>query len=166
MKQDEKKQLFKALLLLPINVVVIIPALILMFSDYQFRLPGTGLLVLGGLFFVIGMVLAVSTVRLFVKIGQGTPAPWSPPKKLITEGPYLYVRNPMISGVCFMLLAEMCWFLSNGIALWFLIFVLANSIYIPFFEEKGLKKRFGESYLEYMSHVPRWIPRSKPWRRD
>lgn len=166
MTRKEKKKLFQALFLLPFNVVIVIPALILLLSDYSFRLPEIGLLVLGSLFLFIGLWLAVSTVRLFIKKGLGTPAPWSPPKKLVIEGPYLYVRNPMISGVLFLLLAEMCFFVNDGIALWFLTFAVINGLYIPLFEEKGLEKRFGENYSEYKRNVPRWIPRSRAWRKN
>jgi len=28
-----------------------------------------------------------------------------------------------------------------------------------FYEEPALKKKFGDSYLEYSRNVPRWIPR-------
>ena len=30
--------------------------------------------------------------------------------------------------------------------------------------QPGLEKRFGEEYLRYKHHVPRWIPRLTPWR--
>jgi protein-S-isoprenylcysteine O-methyltransferase Ste14 len=35
--------------------------------------------------------------------------------------------------------------------------------YIPYSEERGLEKRFGEAYRTYKQHVPRWIPRLTPW---
>lgn len=158
----DKKKLLRALLVLPFNVLVTIPALILIFSKTPFRLSVSGLLVLGSLFFIIGLSLAVSTVRLFIGFGQGTPAPWSPPQKLVLSGPYRYVRNPMIIGVCLMLLGEVCFFLNNGLAVWLLIFVMINLIYIPLVEEKGLSKRFGEDYSAYKRQVPRWIPLKKP----
>jgi len=69
----------------------------------------------------------------------------------------------MISGVVLLLLAESLWFQSRPIALWMMIFVIANMIYFPLFEEKGLEKRFGEDYHRYKTHVPRWIPRLQPW---
>ena len=34
---------------------------------------------------------------------------------------------------------------------------------MPLSEEPGLSKRFGEAYAIYKRHVPRWIPRLKPW---
>lgn len=98
-----------------------------------------------------------------MKFGNGTPAPWDPPKKLVVRGPYRHVRNPMISGVVLLLLAESLWLQSWPIALWMMIFVIVNMIYFPLFEEKGLEERFGNDYRRYKAHVPRWVPRLRPW---
>ncbi len=47
--------------------------------------------------------------------------------------------------------------------MWFGFAVLLNVIYIPFVEEQGLEKRFGEDYVRYKENVPRWIPRLTLW---
>ena len=78
-------------------------------------------------------------------------------------GPYRHVRNPMISGVLFILLAEALFFGSLPILAWFTVFLVVNSTYIPLVEEPGLEKRFGEEYIRYKQHVPRWIPRLTPY---
>ncbi len=39
----------------------------------------------------------------------------------------------------------------------------ASLIYIPFFEEPELARRFGGAYAEYLGNVPRWFPRFAPW---
>ncbi len=98
-----------------------------------------------------------------MKVGNGTPAPWDPPKKLVIRGPYCYVRNPMIISVMLMLLAEVLLFQSWPIAAWIVVFFIGNSIYFPLVEEKNLEKRFGDDYREYKAHVRRWIPRLRPW---
>jgi protein-S-isoprenylcysteine O-methyltransferase Ste14 len=70
-----------------------------------------------------GLGLAVATVRLFVRHGEGTPAPWDPPRKLVVRGPYRHVRNPMIAGVLLVLMGEAlllrCWPLGGWMALYF-----------------------------------------------
>lgn len=114
----------------------------------------------------LALVLIVRTVTLFFSVGKGTPAPWNPPKKLVVEGPYRYVRNPMINGVLCFLLAEALFFQSWPIVAWMFFFFAGNSIYFPLFEEKRLLQRFGEDYAVYCQNVPRWIPRFKPWRQD
>lgn len=103
---------------------------------------------------------------LFWQHGNGTPAPWDPPQNLIIRGPYRHVRNPMISGVVFLLIAEALCFRSTPIGVWAAVFFLGNSIYFPMVEEKGLEKRFGDTYLRYKANVPRWIPRLRAWTGD
>ena len=110
-----------------------------------------------------GLVLAVWTIRLFVTVGKGTPAPWKPPDKLVVRGPYRHVRNPMITGVLLMLGAESLLLGSWPVAGWALVFVVINSIYLTMVEEPGLERRFGEDYRRYRANVRRWIPGGTPW---
>lgn len=111
-----------------------------------------------------GFALAVWTVRLFTRFGEGTPAPWDPPRKLVVRGPYRYVRNPMIVAVIVMLTAESLVFASWPLAVWMAFFFATNAVYFPLSEEKGLEKRFGEDYRLYRDNVPRWLPRLRPWQ--
>jgi protein-S-isoprenylcysteine O-methyltransferase Ste14 len=110
-----------------------------------------------------GLGLAAWTSRLFITVGEGTPAPWDPPQKLVVRGPYRFVRNPMITSVLIMLAAEALLFRSWPIVGWMAVFWLINAVYFPLSEEKGLEKRFGEDYRRYKANVPRWIPRLTPW---
>ncbi len=77
---------------------------------------------------------------------------------------YAYVRNPMILGVIIVLLGESLVISSWSIFAWAILVFLINTVYFIFSEEPGLQKRFGEEYREYKRNVPRWIPRSKPWK--
>ena len=74
-----------------------------------------------------GFVLAGWTTWLFVQKGEGTPAPWDPPRKLVVAGPYRHVRNPMISGVLLMLIAETLFFGSWPLLGWVVAFFLINT---------------------------------------
>ena len=160
--------LIKAAVILPGTVLVFVPAAILFFSkgtrfspDIQSPREVTFFLAMG--IVAAGVYLAAKTSTLFVKSGDGTPAPWDPPKKLVVAGPYRYVRNPMISGAILILLGEAVLFNSWPLFMWTIIFLAGKMLYLPLFEEKKLKQRFGEPYLEYMDRVPRWIPRFKGW---
>jgi protein-S-isoprenylcysteine O-methyltransferase Ste14 len=115
------------------------------------------------LFLFPGLFLFVSSINLFKMHGKGTLAPWTPTKYLVIKGPYGYLRNPMISGVVCLLLAESFFFQSAYIFLWAVSFFLINHIYFIFFEERILGKKFGENYLEYKKNVPRWLPKRKRW---
>lgn len=154
----------KAIIILPFNALVTIPCLILYFSGYDLRLNTVPLVVLGAASGIAGLGLAGWTMCLFEKVGKGTAAPWGPPKKLVVRGPYRHVRNPMITSVLIMLLAEYLILNAPVILIWLAVFFAVNTVYFPLFEERDLEKRFGEDYLEYKRNVPRWIPRLTGWR--
>jgi protein-S-isoprenylcysteine O-methyltransferase Ste14 len=112
---------------------------------------------------MIGAFLFASSLRRFATEGKGTLAPWDPPRRLVLHGPYRYVRNPMISGVVFVLFGEALVLLSRPHLTWAVTFLAINFVYIPLLEEPQLKGRFGADYVEYCRHVPRLIPRLRPW---
>ena len=58
-------------------------------------------------------------------------APWEPTQKLVVQGVYRHVRNPMISGVLFVLLGESVLTASLPLFWWFLVFAFINATYIP-----------------------------------
>jgi protein-S-isoprenylcysteine O-methyltransferase Ste14 len=161
---------FRAILLLPFLVAVVIPGVILWLTGpdtlglWQ-SAPATlvALPVLGGVLICLGLVLMVATIRLFVAVGKGTLAPWNPTQRLVVQGVYRHVRNPMIAGVFFVLLGEAALAASLPLLGWFVVFVIGNAVYIPLVEEPGLVKRIGDDYLAYRRNVPRWIPRVRPW---
>lgn len=119
---------------------------------------------LGALFVAGGFAMWVWTVRLFARIGKGTLAPWDPTERLVIEGPYAHVRNPMITAVLAVLLGEALIFGSTAIALWAAIFAVINHVFFLAYEEPAVERRFGEEYRRYKEHVPRWIPRRSPGR--
>ena len=162
--------LVKTIIVLPGTVLIFIPgAILLATQDSKFApelaSPTQVWFWVASLAAIIGLALSAWTVTLFMKFGQGTPAPWDPPKRLVIQGPYRYVRNPMITGALLMLLAEAILFRSLPIAIWMTVFFIGNAIYFPLIEENVLEKRFGDEYREYKSHVPRWIPQLRAWKQ-
>ncbi len=156
-------RLLTSIVVLPGTVLVFVPALILWATDGSEAAGdwigvGSPVFWLAGALGLGGLALAASTVRLFVIEGHGTPAPWDPPKRFVVRGPYRHVRNPMIGAVFMMLTAEALLFDSWPLGVWLAVFYLANAVYIPRFEERGLEKRFGAVYRRYMENVPRWFP--------
>jgi len=160
--------LIKTIIILPGTVLVFIPATLLFLADgtrlaADFQSPAVFTFYIAGVLFAAGGYLSIRTVSLFMTFGEGTPAPWEPPQKLVIRGPYRYIRNPMISGVILFLLGESILFNSWLVFLWTLVFIVGNMIYFPYVEEKGLVARFGDDYREYREQVPRWIPSLKRW---
>jgi protein-S-isoprenylcysteine O-methyltransferase Ste14 len=159
----------RAIALLPGNVTIVAPGLIL--ALIRGPDPGWGL---GGapaaLISAAGIVLIAAgfsiwlwTVRLFSRVGRGTLAAWDQTSTLVVEGPYGHVRNPMITAVAVLLLGEALLLGSPWIAAWAAAFLAINFAYFLRFEEPGLERRFGERYGVYRSNVPRWVPRRHPW---
>ena len=82
-------------------------------------------------------------------------------------GIYRYVRNPMYLG-----------FAAGWIGLW-VIFGHANmtaiaavaavalgvDLFVIFYEEPTLRKKFGAEYEAYLRNVRRWWPRLRPWNQ-
>jgi len=160
----------RAIILLPGMVTIVIPGLILWpgetdsFGLWQsFPASRVILPVIGGICICLGLLLMVATIRLFVIVGKGTLAPWNPPQRLVVQGIYRHVRNPMMSGALFVLLGEALLTASLPLFCWFLVAGIVYALYIPLSEEPGLSKRFGEDYLTYKRNVPRWVPRLTPW---
>ena len=150
------------ILILPFTMTVIVPYLC--FDSTHLLFPPQLLWKwVGTVIFISGLALFIWTVYLFRHIGKGTLAPWTPTQKLIIKGPYQYCRNPMISAVFFMQLGETIFLNSKGIAILAAVFLIVNTIYFILKEEPDLYKRFGNEYLEYKKHVPRWIPNLKPY---
>jgi len=156
---------FRAVLALPVNVLGVIPALLLWWSGrWRLSRPDELTLWLGLGLLALGLTLMTITIRQFAREGKGTLAPWDPTQRLVVNGVYRHVRNPMITGVLCNLAGEALLLRAPAIAAWFALFLLVNAIYLPFFEELGLAKRFGEDYRRYRAAVPRWIPRLRPWQ--
>ena len=158
----------QAVLLLPGTVLFVVPALILHFAAERsvwesVNSTDSEWFVVALIVAIPGVVLAAWTNLLFIRFGNGTAAPWDPPRTFVVRGPYRHVRNPMISGVLFMLFAETILFQSIGLVVWTAVFFVGNSVYVPLVEERGLRKRFGADYGEYCRNVGRWIPRLTPW---
>ena len=151
----------RAFLLLPFTATVVVPLLILAWTGEADVWWGSGV---GLVLIAVGLAFVVWTIRLFSTIGDGTLAPWDPTTKLVVRGPYLHVRNPMISGVAFVLAGEAVALRSTALLLWFAAFVVVNAVYIPLVEEPGLRRRFAEDYEAYCANVPRWLPRLRPWK--
>jgi protein-S-isoprenylcysteine O-methyltransferase Ste14 len=162
LKQPSLLKHLRDIVVLPFTVTCIIPYFIYQANDSF--LPANNFLKTVGIFFAFcGLSLFLYTVVLFNNIGKGTLAPWSPTQKLVMAGPYRYCRNPMITGVLFILIGEALTFHSTAILIEAVLFVVINTIYFIFSEEPGLLDRFGNDYQVYKQNVPRWIPRFKPY---
>jgi len=117
-------------LILPVTVLILVP----FFIERNISIKSIWTLLIGLFFICTGLSLMIITISSFIRIGKGTLAPWSPTKKLITEGIYGYVRNPMIIGVMIILIGESVAVLSSNIFIWAVVFFIINNIFLTIFE--------------------------------
>jgi len=161
-----------SILVLPVTVLVLIPTALVRVSNdicyaWMCAFPFNIIrLIFAILVMAAGLALFVWTNVLFSRSGDGTIAPWDPVRTLIIKGPYRYIRHPMIAGVLLILLGESVLLTSIPVFIWFVVFFLLNVFYLPFSEERGLQKRYGEAYERYQENVPAWIPREEPWEGE
>lgn len=115
---------------------------------------------------IMGALIIVWCSVDMVRKGRGTPAHMNPPKQLIINGLYRYVRNPIYLGALMFQLGYVLWFGSGMLIVYFLFFLLAYQILIVLIEEPILRHMFGEEYQAYCRRVPRWIPGLKSFRES
>src|SRR4051794_24568961 len=94
-----------SVLALPVTAAVLVPIWIARRRGISASAPGHPseffLAFLGIALGVAGLTLFIWSLYHFWTAGHGTLAPWDPPRVFVAEGPYRFVRNPMISGVLF-----------------------------------------------------------------
>src|SRR5262245_40227970 len=151
----------RAIALLPGTAAVVVPALILLGSgtDIGWGLGGAAAalpVLLGAALIAVGFAVWLWTVRLLAQVGEGTLAPWVPTTRLVVEGPYGRLRNPMIDAV---LAGEAALFGSLSMLAWCAAFLVLSHLFFLLYEEPAMESRFGEEYRAYAREVPRWLPR-------
>ncbi len=151
-------------ILAPGTVVGIVPWLLLQWSG-EAVMPSPSIWLIGLLPLLVGIVLYFWCAGAFTFIGKGTPAPIDAPVFLVREGPYQWVRNPMYHAGFYILIGEVILFHSLLLAGYVLLIGIVVHLFVIFYEEPSLRRRFGESYEAYLRTVPRWLPRSPSQHR-
>ena len=140
---------------IPIPLAIII----LTFASIKIELLSIGviLVVMGELLRLNGVRYAGGETRT-LKVGASV---------LCSSGPFAYLRNPLYlgnviiyAGMVLIAGGEFVWILlPTTLTFFFLEYGLIISL-----EEETLRKKFNEDYGEYLSMVPRLIPRVTPWK--
>ncbi len=143
-----------AFLMLPVIVTGIIPYIL--YQHDPFKIDGClyGLIPLG-----FGTSILLICVKDFYVSGKGTLAPWDPPKLIVTNGLYKYVRNPMYISVFFILLG---WIILSGSVFISAFTIILSTIFyfrVKLHEEPWMEKRYGNDWLNYKNNTPSWLPK-------
>lgn len=118
----------------------------------------------GAAFVAIGLGALIECFVRFALRGRGTPAPLLPTEVLIVSGLYRFVRNPMYVAVFLIVAGQGVLFGSTPILLYAACVWIAFTLFVLLYEEPTLRRRFGQQYSEYCTHVHRWVPRLRPWK--
>src|SRR5262245_20485019 len=110
----------------------------------------------GVLFVVLGLALAILSIRRFVLAGT-SPIPGEPSTALVVQGPYRFTRNPIYIGFILTyfglaLILTSLWVLALLVPV---LIVLQRGVVER--EEAYLERQFGEAYTKYRARVPRWL---------
>ncbi len=103
-----------------------------------------------------GAVLTTWSVVCLVREGEGTPAPYDPPRQFVRSGPYRFCRNPMELGNLLTLLGRALAGGSPRLLLASLLFGASVHSWVVLVEEPGLERQFGDRFRTYRRSVPRW----------
>ncbi|HET7279895.1 MAG TPA: isoprenylcysteine carboxylmethyltransferase family protein [Dermatophilaceae bacterium] len=119
----------------------------------------------GAVMVVAGFAGVIHCFARFVA-ARGTPAPVAPTERLVVDGLYRYVRNPMYVGVVTAATGQALWFGSVEVLAYAAAVWLTVAAFVRIYEEPTLRAHYGTQYDAYTRAVPAWIPRLTPWRAD
>jgi protein-S-isoprenylcysteine O-methyltransferase Ste14 len=138
-------------------IPLILLALVLADPSWMTFLGGVAVMILGEAVRFWGVAYAGSATRTTATAGG---------ERLVTDGPFGHVRNPLYAGNFFLSLGVMimCWPWMPWMALIYLLLFFLQYGCIVNLEEEYLSKRFGEAYTRYCANVGRWIPRLKGYK--
>jgi len=108
-----------------------------------------------------GLVPLLQSFLDFFRAG-GTPIPVAAPPRLVVQGFYRHVRNPIYVGFMLIMLGQALLFGSLGLLEYTVIAWCVGAAGARFYEEPRLRRRFGIEYEAYRKNVRAWLPRLRP----
>jgi protein-S-isoprenylcysteine O-methyltransferase Ste14 len=118
-------------------------------------------LMLGSLLYFPGMALVLwgrLSLGQWYNVSSGFGVQLYEDQRLITHGPYAYVRHPMYLGLVLAAVGGLLVYRT-----WTVAFLLSNALMVLLVrgrrEEQALAAEFGEQWQEYCRRVPFVIPR-------
>jgi protein-S-isoprenylcysteine O-methyltransferase Ste14 len=118
------------------------------------------------LLFLGGCAVGLASAWFMATVGNGTPLPFDAAAKLVVQGPYRYVRNPMAIGGIGQSFAVAFFRASYGAVLYSIAAGFIWHFWIRPPEEQFLAERFGAEYSRYHAVVKLWLPRPRPFRPE
>ena len=114
---------------------------------------------------VLGAAVALVGIAGFIwsatALAGGVPSAVDAPSRLLTRGPFAYVRNPLYlsAGALAVGLTTMYGLWQREDAFVVPIVGVLVHLFVVYREEPRTRERLGPVYDTYLATVPRWIPR-------
>jgi protein-S-isoprenylcysteine O-methyltransferase Ste14 len=139
-------------------VLIYVPARLLSWSGIV-RPVAIGVQQVAGMIIgAAGAAVVLWCIFTFASVGKGTPAPFDPPRRLVIQGPYRLVRNPIYIGAGLALAGAALFYESLPLLGYTGLFFLATHLFVVWYEEPVLRRAFGQEYEVYCGRVRRWWP--------
>ena len=121
-----------------------------------------GMTLTGILLILLGESLRIWAVGI---VGAATRSASTNARRLVQEGPYAVIRNPIYAGNFLLCLGLACFTMSWAVAAACALYFVVIYSRIIRTEERFLSERFGAVYAQFCRRVPRLVPRLRgSWR--
>lgn len=134
-------------------------ALVRLGGGVSLVLRSSGWVAFGAALLVAGCTISVTSGYYLVTLGRGTPFPLDPTRELVTTGPYSWIRNPQALGTLLIVIGEVASVRSRTLMLMVPFTIVYLEGLAGPYEDRELRRRYGNRYIEYRKRVAKWVPR-------
>ena len=117
---------------------------------------------IAGVLFLVCSSLGLASGLTMASRGRGTPLPFAATNRLVTTGPYAYVRNPMVVAGLGQGASVALWSGSWAVLAYVIVGGMIWQLLVRPAEERDLEQIFGDEFRHYCQQVRCWIPRLTP----
>ncbi len=114
----------------------------------------------------LGLLALIGCFVRFALRGEGTPAPFAPTQRLVIDGLYRHVRNPMYLAVLAIVEGQALALANPWLALYGAVLAVAFVLFVRLYEEPTLSGSFPQDWPKYAAAVPAWLPRRNGWTAE
>ena len=98
------------------------------------------------------LFIGIAATVEFARVGDGTPIPFDPPKRVVTSGPYAFTANPMQIISAFFMAILALYARSWGLAFVALMFAIFDTVYATWYNRVTYCERDAAAVVR-LSHV-------------
>ena len=109
---------------------------------------------------VLGIAVSVAGKRHFQGVGTNVYT-FKEPGELVTDGPYRFSRNPMYLGLILAGIGAALVSASLSALVLAGAFAITVRCWYVAYEERAMRRRFGDAYEAYCQEVGRWVGRQR-----